>query len=80
MFCLPAKGHINHLRDETAAADTGDPKVIYLAEGGTDWILLAALPAAGSPLAAKANATWPDEPIDLRYLYEVLWISRRLQR
>jgi hypothetical protein len=39
---LASEGHINHLRDETAAADTGDPKVVHLAEGGTDWVLLAA--------------------------------------
>lgn len=43
---LASEGHINHLRDETAAADTGDPKVVYPGEGGTDWILLTAFMVA----------------------------------
>jgi hypothetical protein len=43
---LASEGHINHLRDETAAADTGNPKVVYLAESGTDWILLTAFMVA----------------------------------
>jgi hypothetical protein len=29
---------------------------------------------------AKANAIWPGEPIDLRYLFRIFWISEWLWR
>jgi hypothetical protein len=43
---LASEGHVNHVGDETAAADTGDPKVVYPGEGGTDWIFLTAFMVA----------------------------------
>ena len=39
---LASGGHINHIGDEIAAFDTGDPKVVYPAGGGMDWILVTA--------------------------------------
>ena len=31
-------------------------------------------------LSMRRNATWPGEPMDLRYLHKILWISRWLWR
>jgi hypothetical protein len=31
-------------------------------------------------LSMRKNAAWPDEPVDLRYLHKILWISRWLWR
>ena len=47
---LASGTQVSYVGDDVAAVDTGDPKVVYPAGGGTDWIWLTAV------LAAQATA------------------------